>query len=152
MKLKVYSKEGCPKCRMLTNTLQNRGIEYEHHNAADHREPQEREDWRTNGSVDLMAGLALYEGDLPIAVMDGRAYDYEGIMQQLNAANRAKIIEHADKNGYNVRDEILLDVEENDFNCPCKAVPVKCPCPAHTAQIESKGECGCGLYWREDNG
>lgn len=145
--IKVFSKENCPRCRMLTNRLQNYGIEHEYHHADYHREPHEG--WRTNGSVEFMAGLAHHENELPITVVGS---DYKGFSEMMDMAadiKRQNILDHAEKFGYTVDMSVLADVEKNEFNCPCRVQETRCPCPGHHTVIDQEGKCGCGLYTKK---
>lgn len=145
--IKVFSKDNCPRCRMLTNRLQNYGIEHEYHHAEAHKEPHEN--WRTNGSVEFMAGLSHHENELPITVIEDHYYSFEEAMDMATDKMHNKLIEHGEKKGYTVDMEILADVEKNDFLCPCRVTPVRCPCPGHAVAIEQVGKCACGLYTKK---
>lgn len=93
-----------------------------------------------------MAGSAMHENELPITVINDVALSFEEAMDMATDHMHNKLIDHAQTNGYTIDMSTLADVEANDFLCPCRNTPTRCPCPGHAAVIEQAGKCGCGLY------
>lgn len=146
--IKVFSKENCPRCRLLTNRLQNMGIEHEYHQAEFHRLPHPG--WRTNGSVDFLAQLTLQEDELPVVLWGGESMGFELAMEKAMQKKEAEIREQAQVMGWRINEEVLAIVAQNEYNCPCRSRPVACPCPSHNTEVVQGGKCRCGLFERVD--
>lgn len=46
-------------------------------------------------------------------------------------------------------ENVLKVVAQNNGNCPCRATPVRCPCPSAWSDLDARGQCRCGLLSRE---
>lgn len=53
-----------------------------------------------------------------------------------------RLTEHADS--------VIQGIIRKDGHCPCKLLPVSCPCPEHEREIEEKGHCHCGLFVKRE--
>lgn len=80
MTIQVYSKPGCGKCEAAKDKLRRMGFEYNEHNLSYHI--QHHEEWREDGSVEVMAAHTLLD-TLPIFKVDNEFYDYPGAMREL---------------------------------------------------------------------
>jgi len=142
--IKIFSKENCPRGRVLCNRLQNYGIVYEYHTAKFHSEYHEG--WRSDDSTSCRAGIEYSGGELPILLVGDKIMTFEEAMKYVDDNKTQSIILYADSKGYDISLNILSMVKKNNFNCPCRINDVPCPCPGHEEEISKNGTCTCGLF------
>lgn len=69
--VKVYGLPFCPACQRLVNHLQSEGIAVDHVIVTQEEMTDPDESWRQSGKVKLLAASVLYEGEFPLAQING---------------------------------------------------------------------------------
>lgn len=82
MTIEVYGKKGCGKCEAAKDKLRRMGIDFREFDLAQFITPHA--EWRTDGSVDLMAAHTLLD-TLPLLKVGDEITDYKGAMRLLKA-------------------------------------------------------------------
>jgi len=89
-RIRVFSKAGCGKCEAAKEKIKRLGFGYEEHNLHYHIQPHDN--WRGNGDVELVAGIAFLDLEpkeaLPTIEIDGVVYDYSRAMKKLKQIKR----------------------------------------------------------------
>jgi len=83
----LYGKDDCADCREARAALESLGIAHEFRPIEDMLKPHE--DWRHDGSLDLLAALCRADGRLPIVELDGVYYTFPEALEKLKAVQKA---------------------------------------------------------------
>lgn len=86
MTIDVYGKAGCGKCEAAKDKLRRLGYDYKEHNLAYHIE--HHENWRDDGSVDVMAAHTLLD-TMPLLRVEQEVVDYPNAMRILKTTTPA---------------------------------------------------------------
>jgi glutaredoxin len=89
MTVQVYGKAGCGKCEAAKDKLRRLGIRYEEHNLAYH--VAHHENWRQDGSVDVMAAHALLD-TMPLIKIGEEITDYPNAMKKLKSLGTSSTV------------------------------------------------------------
>ena len=95
MKIDIYSKAGCQKCDAAKSNLSSRGIEYTAHDVEYHI--AHHDNWRDDGSVELLTEYAMGDGQLPLIRVDGVVYSHtkgmKVIKEMIEAEKKKAVVE-----------------------------------------------------------
>ncbi|KTB48883.1 hypothetical protein DEALK_17300 [Dehalogenimonas alkenigignens] len=67
-------------------------------------------------------------------------------------AEAIPIIKFAHEHGFIIHAmgyEYYLNGVKRFGHCPCDKMRPACPCPQSIEEVESKGHCLCGLFWKD---
>lgn len=81
MNVLVIGKKNCGVCEAAKKKLELMQIPYDFADIEEVREPHEN--WRTDGSVDILAYFSEANCVIPTLVIDGKTYTYSGAMARL---------------------------------------------------------------------
>lgn len=81
MVVEIYGKQNCGLCSAAKDKMERMKIPYEFHDVDVFTNPHEG--WRTDGSVDRLAMLALNNFTVPTIVIDGAPFTYSAAMARL---------------------------------------------------------------------
>lgn len=81
MEIIVYSKEDCGICADAKDKLKRLKLPYEERSAE--RALTAHDGWRTDGTVDARAMMALIGDKIPMLVINGRPFEYTAAMREV---------------------------------------------------------------------
>ena len=169
MKITLHSTATCDKCIDLKTWLTDNGYDFETHDMGFHCMLNGiSEDWRADGSVDIVAGYAYHGQNIstpePYIEAGEEIYRlgyFEHAKKHIknNCVGRKpedtrhsdisrRINNFAKENGLNVNQEQKAKILDNNGNCTC-IVATRCPCGKALQFVRDLGNCVCGLLVKE---
>ena len=87
MEIAVYGKPGCGICDAAKNKLRLLGLPFASRDLAEALEYHE--DWRADGTANLMAKYAMNNYGIPLIVIDGEVFTYPEAMCRLRNGSQS---------------------------------------------------------------